>query len=133
MNDIEQTVITIRDAIKNYPTKYTDNLDRIKKIEFEIQDLLHLIEFTKFNASDGYKITKRIQELRKERRILKDENEQLNHVHPILKIWRDRLHQLDNAIGNIRKTKSNNSKRRYRCRVRKDLENKINNERCGSS
>lgn len=126
MEDIEKTTVLIRNTIRDFPNRYHENNKRIKEIEEETMDLLHLIELTTFNAAEGYKIAKRIKEIRQERRRLKDENEQLKHIEPILTKWRDRLQQLDKVVGDIRKAKMNKVNRSYRCRVRKDLQSKIN-------
>lgn len=124
--DILNTAITIRDSVRDIPKQYKYNCERIKQLENEQTDLLHLLELTKFNARDGYKISKRLQELRQERRKIKDENEQLKHLEPILSKWQCKLSKLDGAIGAIRKAEANKTNRKYYCRVRKDLEPKIN-------
>ncbi|WP_077317599.1 hypothetical protein [Virgibacillus proomii] len=124
--DILNTAITIRDSIRDIPKTYKANVSRIKELEDEQLDLLHQIELTKFNARDGYKIAKRIQEIRQERRRLKNENSQLKHLESIVSKWQDKLPKLDESIGNIRKEKGNITTRKYHCRVRKDLEPKIN-------
>lgn len=43
------------------------------KVDRMISDIEHYIEFTNFNASDGYKLAKSIQDLRRYRRKIKDE------------------------------------------------------------
>jgi predicted nucleic acid-binding Zn-ribbon protein len=124
--DIEQTAITIRDAIKDTPKRYSDNQDRITRIERELCDIRHLIELGKANLYEAWQIYKMQQDLYIERRKLKDENEQLKHLQPIMKNMKDKAPKLDNSIGEIRKVKNNMDNRLYRCRVRKDLEKKIN-------
>lgn len=42
-------------------------------LDLKQQDLLHIIEGTSFNASDGYKLAKAIQDCRKQRRLIKNE------------------------------------------------------------
>ncbi|WP_079709738.1 hypothetical protein [Paraliobacillus ryukyuensis] len=124
--DLEEIAITIRDAIRDLPELFQENNERLSEIDMECQDLLHLLELTEFNARDGYKISKEMQVLQRERRQIKDQNEQLAYLKPVLSSWRDRLQQLEVIIGNIHKTKKLKEIRRYRCRVRKDLESKIN-------
>lgn len=46
-------------------------LKELSKIDREIEDVLHSIEFFKFNASDGYKIYKILREQRIKRRKIK--------------------------------------------------------------
>lgn len=126
MEDIENIAVTIRNAVRDIPNQFHKNNEMINKLERERSDLLHYAELVDLNASEGYQLYKEIQDVEKKRRVLKDENEQLQHLAPIVRKWRDRLKQLDHAVGDIRKVKDKKENRLYRCRVRKDLENKIN-------
>lgn len=126
MEDIENIAVTIRNAVRDIPNQFHKNNEMINKLERERSDLLHYAELVDLNASEGYQLYKDIQDVEKKRRVLKDENEQLQHLAPIVRKWRDRLKQLDHAVGDIRKVKNKKENRLYRCRVRKDLENKIN-------
>ncbi|WP_339179276.1 hypothetical protein [Oceanobacillus sp. FSL W7-1293] len=124
--EIEQTTILIRDAIRDIPKQYNMNAERIRALEKERIDLLHLIELVDLNAREGYKVYKELQSLQKERRKLKDENELLKHVKQSFSNMKGQLKHLDKAIGDIRNEKINLDKRSYRCRSRKDLEKIIN-------
>lgn len=124
--DIEQTAIIIRDAIKDIPKRYSENQDRITRIERELCDIRHLIELGKANLYEAWQIYEMQQDLYIERRKLKDENEQLKHLQPIMKNMKDKAVKLDQSIKEIRKVKNNMDNRLYRCRVRKDLQEKIN-------
>lgn len=124
--DVEQTAINIRDAIQDVPKRYADNLDKIERYEKELLDIQHQLELTKFNAYEGYKIAKEQQKILKERRELKDENELLKHLQPILSGMKNKVKGFNEVIGEIRQSKANLEKRSYRCRVRKDLQSKIN-------
>lgn len=126
MQDIEQIIITIRDAIRDIPKRYSDNLEQINKLEKEENDLLHYIELVNLNAVEGFKAYKELQKVRKERRVYKDENELLKHVQPVLSNMKGHLRLLDNAIGNVRQTEKHLENRIYRVRVRKDLDKVIN-------
>lgn len=126
MQDIEQIIITIRDAIRDIPKRYSDNLEHITKLEKEENDLLHYIELVNLNAVEGFKAYKELQKVRKERRVYKDENELLKHVQPVLSNMKGHLRLLDNAIGNVRQTEKHLENRIYRVRVRKDLDKVIN-------
>ncbi|WP_205634394.1 hypothetical protein, partial [Oceanobacillus sp. E9] len=60
------------------------------------------------------------------RRVLKDQNEELKHVVPVLKSMNGKLKDLDTAVGGVRKSKEGLKVRMYRCRRRNDLEMVIN-------
>jgi len=124
--EIEQTTILIRDAIRDIPKQYNANAERIRELEKERIDLLHLIELVDLNAREGYKVYKELQSLQKERRKMKDENELLKHVIQSFSNMKGQIKHLDKAIGDIRNEKINLDKRSYRCRSRKDLEKIIN-------
>lgn len=124
--EIEQTTILIRDAIRDVPKQYNANAERIRELEKERIDLLHLIELVDLNAREGYKVYKELQSLQKERRKMKDENELLKHVIQSFSNMKGQIKHLDKAIGDIRNEKINLDKRSYRCRSRKDLEKIIN-------
>lgn len=50
------------------------------KVDREISDILHYIEFNKFSACDGYKICKSLKELRLHRRSIKNEIEMIKTI-----------------------------------------------------
>lgn len=124
--DVERIAVTIRDAIRDIPKRYSDNAERIRQIEDEIMDWQHYLEFVKFNAYEGYEVARRIKEIRQERRMLKDENEELKHIVGELTNMKNRKNAFDKAIGNIRKAKTSRINRGYNCRARKDLQERIN-------
>ncbi len=124
--DVEQIAVLIRDSVRDLPTRYSENKKRIRRLDEETSDLMHLVELTRFNAFEGFKIAQQLQVVRQERRKLKDENEVLKHLAPYLQSQKNKLGQLDKAIGEIRNTKSRLPVRKYNCKVRKDLEQKIN-------
>lgn len=129
MEDMEHVAATIRNAVRDFPVKYHKNKEKIAQLERERIDLLHFAELVDLNASEGFRLYKEIQDVEQERRILKDENEQLKHIEPILRKWRDWLGQLDQAVKGIYNEKKKIENRSYRCRVRKDLEDRINGVR----
>ena len=72
INNIDNSVKAYQLFLQAIPfkrKKYADDLDLVEK---EIQDILHAIEFNKYNASDGFKIYKMLHEARCRRRKDKD-------------------------------------------------------------
>lgn len=124
--DVEAFAISIRDTIKDFPKLLEENSENLKKVQGEINDLLHLLEMTKFNAYEGYKTAADLQVLLAERRKIKDQYEQLKHLKPVFNQWSNGLKKADTAIAEIQNQKNVIEHRSYQCRVRKDLENKIN-------
>lgn len=69
----------------NYILKtYPSNNDRIDELEKQLCDIQHQIELSIFDIQRGYRFAKQIQEIRKERRVLKDENELLRPIYEFL-------------------------------------------------
>ena len=76
----------------DYLKEYNEYLDRIVKRKTEIsaelskvdlaeQDILHYLEFEKCDAVTMVKITKKLKTLRAERRLIKNELEEITKVH----------------------------------------------------
>jgi hypothetical protein len=84
------------------------------------EDLLHRIELGTFNASEGYMLCKKLQTIRQERRIVKDELEPLQSLRNILQITniKKTLHKAKSNIEKMEQTKQN---RTYKPRVLKNL------------
>lgn len=119
--DVEKDITIVRDCIKCVPERFKTNNEELTKLDLEAQDLLHLIEFKNLDVQRGYKVYKELQKIKQRRRELKNENELLQPVVKTLEGMADKTHELDRAIGRIRKVKSNQDKRVYTFKVRKDL------------
>lgn len=63
----------IEQAIAESEVEYKKLYKQARDIDLEIMDILHIIELGTYNAAQGYKLTSKLKELRKKRRILKDE------------------------------------------------------------
>ncbi|MCM1564909.1 MAG: hypothetical protein NC238_02935 [Dehalobacter sp.] len=111
--------------------EWPDWWDDVKKSEGEIQDLLHEIEFTKFDACHGYQLSKQIKAVRQHRRKMK---EQIEALRP-LKEYVDNNKQLKitlyKVLSAMEKTVQNQGSRIYTPRVRTDME-QIRAERVGA-
>lgn len=75
---------TILQAIDYVLKTYPENYDRITKLKDQADDLVHIIEFTPLDIQRGYKYAKQLQDIRRERRILKDDNELLRPMYDFL-------------------------------------------------
>lgn len=75
---------TILRCINYIVNEYPANYDRIGELDCQLTDISHSIEFTPFDIQRGYKFAKQIQEVRNERRNLKDANELLKPLHDFL-------------------------------------------------
>ena len=68
--------------VRNMVNRYERNDARIREIETQLVDLDHFIEIAPYqNVPKGYKIYRKIAELRRERRACKNENDLLRPVY----------------------------------------------------
>lgn len=95
--------------------------DELLICEQEIQDLLHEIELTKFDAARGYQLAKQIQEVRQRRRQLKDYMEITKHLKEYLDVNKQMKITLFKVLTAMEKTEENQGHRIYTPRVRMDI------------
>ena len=114
-------IVTI---FQNVINTYEYNEASIKRIEGELQDILHEIELT--NSKDmfsGYKLYKEIRELRIERRKCKNENELLRDMYEYFKgeeaqHFKNKIQQVQGSSAKLAKIQEN---RTYTPKQRSDL------------
>lgn len=93
----------VKNGKKHLPTE-------LSKIDGQLQDLQHYIEFQDTNVVVGYKLTKKMQELRRERRCIKDlidicelfPEADLNTIIKLSKVLDDKTTQLNNRKYQMR-------------------------------
>lgn len=72
----------------------------LSNVDKEISDILHYIEFNKFNAADGYKLARSLKELRLKRRDIKDQIDFIHFINEtgIIDKLNKRLGKLENRV-----------------------------------
>lgn len=91
--------------------------DEVSRLDREQQDVLHSIEFSRFNVCDGYKLSKRIQDIRVARREYKNLQEEVQKVQSVLGQHKAFKGALGKSINNIDKVNNIQDKRVYTARV----------------
>lgn len=121
MADVASPIINgILSDFKYVVETYEGNIDTIRKLEAETQDLLHEIELTKRkNASEGYYMYDELRRVREKRRELKDENESLEEMYQLYKCNEPFTNKLKKIQKNVDRIKERQTKRCYTPRVRK--------------
>ena len=121
MNNYCSTIITIyQNVIQNYER----DIDDIRRIEGELNDIMHEIELT--NSKDmyhGYLLYKQIRELRIERRRCKEEVELLKDTYDYFnsqqgQAFKNKIQQLQGGAAKLREVQEH---RTYTPRQRNDL------------
>lgn len=126
VHQIQKAAKDFYQALETIPNQIELLEKEIKLCDQETSDLLHLIELSRFHASEGYKLCRDLQITRKRRRAAKDELETLNQIKEKLRTNRPMQHNatiVDNVIGRRSNTLEN---RQYTPRVRSDLIERFN-------
>lgn len=124
MDIIENYSTTVVTIFQNVVKDYERDLERIKEIEDELQDIFHEIELSPSkNMYAGYLLYKRVRELRIERRRCKEEAEIMKETYEFFKSqqgqgFKNKMQQLQ---GSARKLRDIQEKRTYKPRQRDDL------------
>lgn len=71
MNNLEEIIKSIN-LLSEFVNSKEELLNELSESDQIISDLLHYLEFETFNASKGYKISKKIKEVRIKRREIKN-------------------------------------------------------------
>ena len=124
MDIIENYSTTVVTIFQNVVKDYERDLDRIKEIEDELQDLYHEIELSPSkNMYLGYLLYKRIRDLRIERRRCKDQTELMKETYEFFKSQQGQSfkNKMQSLQGNARKLRDVQEKRTYKPRIRDDL------------
>lgn len=118
--DFTQPEQTIRDfvaAVKAMVARFEYNKGRIVAIEAELQDLYHYIELSSFKTvPNGYKLYRKLAELRRERRSCKNENDLLQPIYEYFHAT-EVLTKLAHVQGECAKVKSVIDNRSYLVRT----------------
>ena len=124
MDIIENYSTTVVTIFQNVVKDYERDLERIKEIEDELQDIFHEIELSPSrNMYAGYLFYKRIRELRIERRRCKEEVELMKETYEFFKSQQGQSfkNKMQALQGSARKIRNAQEQRTYKPRVRDDL------------
>ena len=121
VNNYSSTMITIYQSVVK---DYERNMEEIRRIEEELNDLNHEIELScPKDMYKGYLLYKQIRDLRIERRRCKEENELLKDMYEYFKgqqgqAFKSKIQQIQ---GNAAKLREVQERRTYTPRQRNDL------------
>lgn len=123
--DIEQSLQSVRDIYINYPKRYDSAADELRKVENEIQDILHVMELAKVDAIKRTYLYGELEKLRKTRRDLKRELELLEEIKAFIAHPKPTEKVISHTIGRVRSKIERQKNRTYTMKVRKDLQELI--------
>lgn len=112
-NDIKNIFGDLIWLLRNAQKQFDGNCENIGLTDRETQDILHKIEFDNFNASSGFILAKKLQNVRQERRRLKDDNFILNHLLSFIAKNKNLMQDLQKAINNVIEAEKMQNERQY--------------------
>lgn len=117
--DYEEVISNFLKLTSNIESEYRIASELLEEQSQLTQDYLHKLELGKLNAVELTKVAKSIQDNRKERRKHKNDMEYAQIIVEFVQNpqTRDVLHQLEAALGKLRKMKKQRQYRVYRYRV----------------
>jgi hypothetical protein len=122
MNLAEKIVTQILTDIAEVERIYNENYERIKQKELEVTDLQHEIELAKdCNMYEGYLLYRKLRDVLRDRREMKDENEMLFFLFDTFNKIPAFKNALINAHKDIKRKERELDEREYYPRVRNDL------------
>lgn len=115
----EETLRSFVKFLKDVKARYDFAVDELERCERETQDILHYIELgDNLNAMKGFKAYKSLSEIRRRRRIYKNELELLKPVYQYLLNQDPKLaDRLAQVQGDCRKGKEKIELRSYTCKT----------------
>lgn len=113
----EETIKEFCAAIRNMLARYQYNKEQYDYLEQEMQDILHFIEMgSDKNANTGFKLYKQLAEIRRQRRICKNEMDLLQPIYDAFG-GNEKLNVLAQVQGLCRTTKQAIDNRAYTVRT----------------
>lgn len=131
VEQIEKATKLLQDSLNSIPVQIERLQKELMLCDQESSDLLHLIEFSSFHASEGYKLCRDLQITRQRRRTIKNELETLNQIKNKLVTHRPMEHQTQAIEKVINRRKAIIENSTYTPKVRSDLVERFN--KCNKS
>ena len=104
-------------AVRNMLARYQYDKEEYSRAEQEMQDILHYIEMsTDKNANVGFKLYKQLAEVRRRRRVCKNEMDLLQPIYDSFS-GGEKLNALAQILGTVRAAKQTINSRAYTLRT----------------
>lgn len=101
----------IQSAYEKIEQRYNYLSQRLEELENVQQDLLHYIEFADLDIQKGFKIYKKLQRCRIERRVVKDELEGMTIAKESIKAIKEGMYQIRKGQGQTAKLEFSTNRR----------------------
>ena len=111
LNNPQNTISYLLENLQFIICYESELRDELSKLDLQVSDLLHYIEFHKFSAAEGYKLSKKLQIVLDQRRELKNKIESICIIKKCSDI----------SDGTLIKQLKNIDKKKYKPRILNDL------------
>lgn len=120
---VEELLNYILSFLKNTKSEEEKAKEELRIKELEQQDLLHELEISKLNACEMAHITKRLIQVRKERRIIKNNLEKIKLIRRFTEKQNEKNlnSEIATLLHELKKTKNKQKYGKYQPRVLKNL------------
>lgn len=115
--DSEKMLSTMRVYYNDICSRYTYLINREKELNEAHNDVVHYMEFNDVNVVKGYGLYKKLQDIRIERRIVKDEFEEVEPAYEAVKNLSTVMSSISKAQGKCKKAKDRTITKKYRPRA----------------
>jgi len=110
----KEKIMDILEFYKEIEKDYDECSKEQQKLDMSRNDLLHIIELSTFNASEGYKLSIMLKNIMSDRRKIKDKMTELL-------IIKDKLKLVKNIEVSLNKLDANKDIKSYRTRTLQDI------------
>ena len=98
---VKELALELEDVINKIEKAYDDIKNEKSRLDLLREDLLHFIEGSTFNASQGYKYAKALQKIQNERRIVSDNFKSIQILYDRINIIKDKINKATLQTINI--------------------------------
>lgn len=121
---------TALDSLKDIQDDISNLNNELSLVDKKEQDLLHIIENVRANASEGFSFYKQLHEIRNERRDIKNRLEEAKEIRDFMNAFKSGTRNtMERKIKSLEKVREDHEKRPYKLKVLTHLQpyNKRNN------
>jgi len=111
--DAERLLSTMRVHYEEIGSRFTYLTNRENELNGAQGDILHYIEFDDVNVVKGYNLYKKLQEIRIERRIVKDELEEVSIAYEAVRKLSNEMNIISKAQGQCKRVRDKSTKKTY--------------------
>lgn len=121
--EVEELLKLMKQFFENVDKEQQDLREELSEKQLEQEDLLHEIELSDLNAAESAKVMKKLKQVRKERRVIKNDLERIGLIQHFTEKYNNKFicNEIAMLLKELRKQKENQDNRKYSPRVLTNL------------